>query len=104
MKNWVVKYAPSNKYLRVEPGKHQETIEDYLTDDISNAARFGLLTSLERTAEFMKNREIGPHNTQSEILLKEIFSKCAFVEVEDPEPPDFQKRLREYEKVTSIGQ
>ena len=104
MKNYVVKYCPADKYLRVELGKSKETIEDYLTDDISKAARFGLLTSLEKTAEFMKNREIGPYNTQCEILLKEIFSKCAFVEVDDPEPPGFQERLREYEKITSIGQ
>ena len=104
MKNYIVKYSPANKYLIVELGKSKETIEDYLTDDISKAARFGLLSVLEKTAEFMKNREIRHLNTQCDVLLKKIFSDCEFIEVEDPEPPGFQERLREYEEASRIGQ
>ena len=104
MKNHVVKYSPAQKYLIVEIGKPKEKLEDYLTDDINKAARFGCKPALEQTAEWMRTRELGPLNTKSEFLLQKIFLNCEFVEVEDPETPEFLERMRKYEEASNIGQ
>ena len=104
MKNHVVKYSPAQKYLIVEIGKPKEKLEDYLTDDISKAARFGFEPALEQIAEFMRTRELGPLSTKSELFLKKIFLDCTFEEVEDPDTPEFLERLRQYEEASRIGQ
>ena len=104
MKNHVVKYSPAQKYLIVEIGKPKEKLEDYLTDDISKAARFCFEPALEQIAEFMRTRELGPLSTKSELFLKKIFLDCTFEEVEDPDTPEFLERLRQYEEASRIGQ
>ena len=104
MKNHVVKYTPAQKYLIVEIGKPKEKLEDYLTDDISKAVRFNLLSSLEQMAEWMRTRELGPLNTKSEFFLQKIFLQCSFVEVEDPDAPEFLERVRQFEEASRIRQ
>ena len=104
MKNHVVKYSPAQKYLIVEIGKPKDKLEDYLTDDISKAARFAFEPALEQIAEFMRTRELGPLSTKSELFLKKIFLDCTFEEVEDPDTPEFLERLRQYEEASRIGQ
>lgn len=104
MKNYVVKYCPAKKYLKIEIGKPKEKLEDYLTADISKAARFGLKSTLEQMAEWMRTRDLGPLNTKSEFLLQEIFRKCLIEEVEDPETPEFLERVRKYEETSHFRQ
>ena len=104
MKNYVVKYAPAQKYLKIELGKANDKFEDYLTDDISKAVRFTLLSSLEQIAEWMRTRELGPLNTKSELFLQKIFLQCSFEEVEDPDTPEFLERVRQFEEATRIRQ
>lgn len=104
MKNHVVKYSPAQKYLIVEIGKPKEKLEDYLTDDISKAARFGCKPALEQIAEWMRTRELGPLNTKSELFLKKIFLDCTFEDVEDPDTPEFLERVRQFEEATRIRQ
>lgn len=104
MKNYIVKYCPAKKYLKIEIGKPKDKLEDYLTDDINEAARFGLKPILEQMVEWMRTRDLGPHNTKCEFLLQEIFRKCLIEEVEDPETPEFLERVRELEEASRIGQ
>ena len=104
MKNHVVKYVPTGKYLKIELGKDKEKLEDYLTDDISKAVRFSWLPSLEQMAEWMRSRELRPLNTKSEFFLQEIFKKCSFVEVDDPDTPELLEKVRQCEEASRIGQ
>lgn len=103
MKNWILKDV-TGKYLIVELGKEHKKIEDYLTDDINKAARFGLLSSLEQMRKWYINRELDQNCATTENLLKMIFMRGSIVEVEDPDTPEFLERVRKYEKDTSIKQ
>lgn len=104
MKNYVVKYAPEQKYLKIELGKANDKFEDYLTDDISRAVRFNLLSSLEQMAEWTRSRDLGPLNTKSEYFLRKIFLQGSFVEVEDQDTPEFLERVRQFEEASHIRQ